>query len=56
MKPIKNSIKASSIPEYLIQQKMENQLNQSYNKMLLALHVNAIAQLSNSIQEPEKIK
>lgn len=39
-------IKASSQPEYLVQQQMEHNLNQSYNKLLLALNINILAQVN----------
>jgi len=50
----KNDKKASSIPEYLLQQQLEQKLNQSYNKMLLALSINTLAVLDQQISESEK--
>ena len=56
MKNHQHDIKASSIPEYLVQRQAENQLNQSYRKMLLALHVHLLAEVDQQITEQEKSK
>lgn len=48
----KHNSKASSQPEYLMQRQLEARLNQSYNKLLLALNINMLAEINTKILAP----
>jgi hypothetical protein len=50
MNNLKDKHRASSKPEYLVQQQLELGMNQSYSKLLLALNFGLLKQINNQLK------